>query len=302
MTDQTDHERVRFALSGRSERLDPRVNAYRADLADMALAGRIFAHYYAFPARRACIAAHAPLHAEPDRNATMTSELLFGETFAVIDRSTAWAWGYCEHDHYVGYLPAEALGEASQPGTAMLSDDVDVHEAPDSGSAVIASLPMGARIDATAQDGWIETPLGFVAEASVITAPQTDPVAVAERLIDAPYVWGGRTRSGIDCSGLVQIAFGQCGIDLPRDSDLQMAASGADLPDDADLQRADIVFFPNHVGLMTDRETLLHATHHHGKVVTEPLAHVVARIAAEHEVPILTRKRIDPSTAPGAAR
>ncbi|WP_298019195.1 NlpC/P60 family protein [uncultured Parasphingopyxis sp.] len=294
MTKTSQTSRVRFALAGPSENLDPRINAYRADIADMALAGRIFAHYYAHPSVRQCIVPHAPLHEGPDRESTMTSELLFGEGFAVIDRTKDWVWGFCTHDHYVGYLPADAIGEADAPDHIVVVAKTAAHLSPDMTADTHAALTMGARLSGSASGNWLETSLGFVplADLAALETTESDPVTVAEQLIETPYLWGGRGAAGIDCSGLVQIALGLFGTEAPRDSDMQMASLGEPLADDAVLKRGDIVFFPDHVGWMADPETLLHAAHHHGKVVYEPLEDVVARIGQEHDRPVLARKRL----------
>ena len=121
---------------------------------------------------------------------------------------------------------------------------------------------------------------------------EDDWVAVALRYLGQPYVWGGRGHRGIDCSGLVQVALGQCGIATPRDTDLQREAIGAPLSGDTPLQRGDFVFFPGHVGIMTDGENLLHSNAHWMAVVVEPLADVIARLTESHAQPIIARRRI----------
>jgi hypothetical protein len=119
-----------------------------------------------------------------------------------------------------------------------------------------------------------------------------DPVDAASAFLDMPYVWGGRGGAGIDCSGLVQRGLAAIGVAAPRDSDMQLAETGSLLPENEALKRADLIFFPGHVGMMVDGEHLLHATRHHGKTVIEPLADVVARVAAEHPQAITARKRL----------
>jgi hypothetical protein len=141
--------------------------------------------------------------------------------------------------------------------------------------------------------------VGYV-KADGLTAPskqkQTeiggDPVDAASAFLDMPYVWGGRGGAGIDCSGLVQRGLASAGVSAPRDSDMQLAETGTLLADTEALKRADLIFFPGHVGMMVDADHMLHATRHHGKTVIEPLADVVARVAKEHPQAITARKRL----------
>jgi cell wall-associated NlpC family hydrolase len=120
-----------------------------------------------------------------------------------------------------------------------------------------------------------------------------DPIEIARGFLDMPYVWGGRGGSGIDCSGLVQRAFAGVGVAAPRDSDMQRDALGFELNANDDLTRGDLIFFTGHVGMMIDSETMIHATRHHGKVVEEPLADVVARFMMKHDgAGIVMRRRI----------
>jgi cell wall-associated NlpC family hydrolase len=141
--------------------------------------------------------------------------------------------------------------------------------------------------------------VGYV-KADTLSAPSAkakvvsngDPVETARAFLDMPYVWGGRGGAGIDCSGLVQRGLAAAGISAPRDSDMQLAETGTVLADDALLKRGDLIFFPGHVGMMIDGDHLLHATRHHGKTVIEPLADVVARVAAEYPQAITARKRL----------
>jgi cell wall-associated NlpC family hydrolase len=234
-------QRSSFSLKGPSVTLDPRINAVRGDLADVALADRWFAPHYAEPILRSVSVERLAVHETPDASSTMVSELLLGEGFDLLDVSGGWAWGYCAHDHYVGYVAADALSKsAPQP-----------------------QMP-----------------------------PASDAIAVAETYLDTPYVWGGRSRAGIDCSGLVQVSLAAIGVAAPRDADLQMAALGTPLGVNEALQRGDLIFFPGHVGMMVDPSNLIHATRHWGKAVIEPLTDVIARVAADHDIPVLASKRI----------
>ena len=211
--------RSSFRLTGHSVVFDRRRHALRADLADVALAGMTFAPHYAEAAPRECGLPFVAMYNKP--NGDQVSELLAEEGFGLLDVSGGWAWGYSIHDHYVGYVKADALRMPSRKAEP---------------------LPAGDIVDA------------------------------ATAFLNVPYVWGGRGGAGIDCSGLIQRGLAVAGISAPRDSDMQLAETGDMLPDDALLMRGDLIFFPGHVGIMTDGENLLHATRHHGKTVIEPLA------------------------------
>lgn len=293
--------RGRFGLTGTSHVYDPRIVAIRPDLADIAVAGQHFAPHYAAPMMRSGVLPAATLRAEPSLDAEQTSELLFGEGFALLDLTGGWAWGYCLADHYVGYLAAEALGTPIAPTHRVAMAEAMLHSAPDAASDGPAVLPrgalvMGEELIVEEQGEWLATAHGFLPLAAMVEvgARHDDPAAIAEDMTGTPYVWGGRTAKGIDCSGLVQLAWGAAGIQLPRDSDLQLASLGADKDvAPADLARGDLVFFPGHVGIMADDRNIIHASRRWMAVKTEPLADVIARSAAkDHDPPVIGFKRL----------
>lgn len=227
------------------------------------------------------------LYPTPSAKGEPSSELLPGEEFAVLEISGGWAWGYCRHDHYVGYVEAIELVDALPPTHIVAAIEGTILPEADAHVPALAKLPMGARISGHEKGGFLATDSGFIpfTQVRAIGAHEHDPASVAERLFGAPYLHGGRTSNGIDCSGLVQLAFALCGIPAPRDSD-QQRALGETLPEDAPLRRGDLVLFDRHVGLMKDEHALIHATAHTGSVTIEPLADVVSRL------PILERKRV----------
>lgn len=239
----------------------------------------MFAPHYARAEPMMVIGAAVAIRAAPDPAAPATSELACGEGFAVLDQAGGWAWGYCAHDHYVGYVPDALLGAPSpvthvvdQPA-ALVFADADI-KAP-----VRARWPLGTRFEATGTQGdFLATASGFVhrRHARPIDTPIIDPVAVAEAMAGTPYRWGGRGGDGIDCSGLVQRAWGLAGTPLPRDSDQQRSAGRALDPTET-ARRGDLVFLPGHVGIMVDEESLVHATAFWMSVTVEPLATVLAR-------------------------
>ena len=288
--------RDHFGLAGTSSAFDPRVVAIRPDLADIAVAGQHFAPHYAAPMMRSGVLPAAPLRAAPAIDAEQTSELLFGEGFALLDVTGGWAWGYCLADHYVGYLAADALGAPIAPTHRVIAAEVLVHSAPDAASGASATLPRGALLMGEADGEWLATAHGFLPRGALadVDVADRDPAEVAEAMIGAPYLWGGRTAAGIDCSGLVQLAWASAGIQLPRDSDLQLAALGPDKDvAPADLARGDLVFFPGHVGIMADADTIIHASRRWMAVKVEPLADVIARSAdKDHDPPVSGYKRL----------
>ncbi len=273
--------------------LDPRVNAYRGDIADIDLAGTLFAPHYAAPMLRAA-GMSTMIRVSASHGAEASSQLLSGEDFAVLDLSGDWAWGYSLHDHYVGYVPTATLGMPIQPSHRVSAREALLFSGPSIKTPAIGTLPLGARLLGIAAGDFIETAAGFVHERHLarIDMVESDAVTIAERLLGMPYLWGGRGADGVDCSGLVQVALAATGIAAPRDTDMQRESLGDVLPEEARLRRGDIVNFPGHVGLMVDESRLIHANAHWMSVVIEPLADVVARIPKHHDRPILSRRRI----------
>jgi len=283
-------------LTGHSLVGDKRTTPIRGDLADISLAGKLFAPHYAVPMLRTGIAPVTEIHAEAHATSMPVSALMHGEEFAVLDVAGDWAWGYCLHDNYLGYLRFAELGNdfaathiVSAPATLLVA-------APSTKAPVLARYPMGARLlcgEFSACGKYLACENGFVpcTHVSEIGCVDATPADLAEQLIGTPYSWGGRSGDALDCSGLVQLVFGLKGIMAPRDADMQMADFGAELPEGAPLERGDLVFFPGHVGIMSDAENIIHANGAAMAVSVEPLAEATARFT-EHEVAILVRKRV----------
>jgi hypothetical protein len=254
----------------------------------------LFAPHYARAEVCRCVADAATLRAAPSADAPATSQLVHGESFALVDKAGGWAWGRCLHDDYVGYLPADALGPARAPSHRVIAPLALVFANPDIKAPIVKALAIGAQMAGDEEDQFLRIDEGYVhlGHVAPLDTFERDPVAVAERLLGAPYRWGGRGAEGIDCSGLVQRALELAGIAAPRDSDMQRDQLGEPLPEDMPLQRGDLIFFPGHVGLMADSERLLHANAYWMATVIEPLADVVERLAPTHQRPIVARKRI----------
>lgn len=271
-----------------TEPLDPRRHAYRADLADERLRGRVAAGRFVQGQRRQVVQGCVPMRGRPDARDSLTTQVLFGATLAVFDAQDGWAWAQLESDGYVGYVPAEALSPAVHKAThcvnalgTFLYPEADIKAPP------LLHLPM------TADLAVVETGPSFARlhEGTFVPAqhiarlhlPARDYVDVAERFLGAPYLWGGKTGLGVDCSGLVQVSLQACGMRAPRDSDMQENELGTPvaIPAHLDgLQRGDLVFWKGHVGMLVDPETLLHANAHHMSVVAEPLQGAMERIGS----------------------
>ncbi|SFD71579.1 NlpC/P60 family protein [Roseivivax sediminis] len=224
-------------------------------------------------------------------------QLLYGAEVTVFERLHAFAFVQSVADGYVGYVAEARLGPTGPAATHVVAARAThAYPEPDFKAREIMGLSLGSRVAVTGgAEGarFVETALGFVP--AVHLAPigaARDPVAVAARLIGTPYLWGGNSAFGIDCSGLVQIALAACGMSCPGDSDLQEAALGETLAEGAELRRGDLLFWKGHVGWVADRETLLHANAHHMSVAYEPLGAAIARIEAQGDGPVTRRARL----------
>ncbi len=264
---------------------DPRVNAYRPDLAAASLRGVVRAERYVDGVACQMRAGFAALNEEPSFESRQASQLLFGEVFTVYEERDGWAWGQNATDGYVGWTRIEGLEmEPAEPTHTVAALRTYLFPAPDLKTPPLDMLSLGCAVTVTGTEGnWSAVAGGgFVYSRHLATrgAKPADPVDTALRFLEAPYLWGGRTSLGLDCSALVQLALAAAGIACPRDSDQQAAAVGALVSDDGAghaFRRGDIVFFPGHVGIMADATDLVHANAFHMCVAREPLAEVVRR-------------------------
>ena len=261
--------------------MDQRVTLARADLADAALQGIVAARRYERTTAYRCAVPAAAIRRAPELAAVQLDQLLFGETFRVLETADGWGWGQADRDGYVGHVHLDDLVEGVLAATHRVSA-VRAHAlgAPDLGAPSVGLFTLNALVAVEAEQGGFckGEGTGWFAKAALalVGEPEDDPAGVAERFVGATYVWGGRGSLELDCSALVQHALYACGKACPRDSDMQ-AQLGHPAARDG-LRRGDLVFWKGHVGMMLDAERLLHANSTFMQVTIEPLATAIARV------------------------
>jgi cell wall-associated NlpC family hydrolase len=279
---------------------DRRVTPFREDLADERLRGQVAAERFSPGLPRRVVTAVAPLRRRPFADAPLDTEALLGERVTVYDEQDGWAWGQLAADGYVGYLPSAALGEPGPEPTHRVAElRTFRYPEPDLKRPPVDWLSLGAAVTVVDQVGDYARLAqgGFVFRGHVrdLAATEPDFAGTAERFLHVPYLWGGKTSLGLDCSALVQVALAAAGIPAARDSDLQERALGDPIevgPDLGGLARGDLVFWRGHVGIMLDPERLLHANGHTMTVAVEPLRLAEARIRRNDAGPITSIRRI----------
>ena len=284
--------------------LDPRIHAFRPDLADIRLKGRVEADRFVAGEPFAVTAPTAGLYRHPVPDALLETELLYGEPVRVFETTAeGWCWVQSEIDDYVGWVGREALSPDLPESTHIVSAPrTFMFSGPDIKSKPLTILPLGARVALTRQAEDHNARYGLIGPAGAIVMqhltpiaePLPDFVAVAESLAGTPYLWGGRSAFGIDCSGLIQLALGLAGVGAPRDTDMQQAELGNALELGKSLpalRRGDLVFWNRHAGIMLDGETLLHANAHHMAVASERAIQTIARLE-KAGLPVTAIKRL----------
>lgn len=296
---------------------DRRLAAYRDDLADIRLKDTVTAPVYRTGQIRQVIVPHAPLFKIPDARAMVETTLLFGEQVLVFDQENDFAWVQAIDDDYVGYVPTASLGPDHVPTHRIAVPRTHLYPEPDLKTRPVMALGFGARLTisphASPEKGFLQIDggQGWVYRRHILPLPTlfSDHVALAERFLGIPYIWGGRdSADGIDCSALVQMVLMACGIRFPRDSDMQRDGlwSRGDwgrcplvcddrlaesVPDITGLMRGDLVFFPGHVGIIHRPGYLLHANASHMAVAIDPLDHLLMPAIGRLPMNILAVRR-----------
>jgi cell wall-associated NlpC family hydrolase len=264
---------------------DPRLTPARPDLAAAHLKGKVEAAHFVEGVTQEVVVGLAPLRKEPSHQAPLLTEALYGERITIYETDDeGWAWGQLSKDGYVGYIPAAALlAPAAEPTHKVSAPRTFIFPGPSIKLPPLDALPMGATVAVVRdQDAFAVTSSGgYIPNRHVVSLTTNEPdfIAVAERFLNVPYLWGGKSAAGIDCSGLVQVSLQACGITCPRDSDMQEAALGKSVSL-AGLQGGDLIFWKGHVAFALGRNAILHANAFHMAVAVEPVTEALTRIAA----------------------
>ena len=270
--------------------LDPRLNPFREDLAAASLQDQVRAPRYSEGELRQVAAPVAPVRVAPRWDAPLATEALSGELLTAYDFREGWAWVQLHDDRYVGYMPVDCLSGMIEENThRVMARLTYLYPAPDMKRPPVTKLsfsctvtPIGkleGRFAELSRGGFI-----FADHLVGIRDRARDFVRVAERFVGVPYLWGGKTSLGIDCSGLVQIALHAAGVPCLRDSDMQMASAGEPIdPTNLEaIQRGDLLFWKGHVAIAQSPDWIIHASGHHMEVVNEPVRRALERTAESH--------------------
>ena len=267
---------------------DPRLTPARPEVAAKYLEGKVTAARFVAGESFVVTDAIAPLRTAPRADAMLQTQALMGERVTIYDRpGEGWAWGQLDSDGYVGWLPEAALGKpGAAPTHKVAATRTFAFPGPSIKLPPHDALPFGATVTVARTEGSFAVTTAGVFLPTQHLAPinhrSSDMVAVAEMFLGTPYLWGGKTSLGIDCSGLVQVALTACGIGAPRDSDMQEVGLGASVPVTQlhQLKRGDLIFWKGHVAIVRDATTIIHANAHHMATAIEPTRDAVGRIKA----------------------
>lgn len=283
--------------------LDRRLNAYRSDLADVRLKDRVEAERFVSGEPARITAPVADCKSAPERAAGTDTQFLMGERVSIFERVAGWCWVQAETDGYVGYVEeTQCSTEALWPTHRIVVPRTFRYPDAELKAPPLAALSAGSRVAVTGEAETRGTRYFRLEGGGAVIAGHCLPIAerldddfvtIAAGYLGTPYLWGGRSGFGLDCSGFVQLCLSLAGISAPRDTDMQASGLGEALDASAGrpaLRRGDLVFWTGHVGFMEDAETLLHASGYSMTVTREPLDAAVSRIAPLHGSPTAYRR------------
>lgn len=282
--------------------IDPRLNAFREDLADKRLEGKVTARHFVQGEKRRVNIPTAGLFKENNKKSEMQTECLFGEELLIFEHGETMSWGQSLKDNYVGYIDTTALCTSTVKQTHVVSVprtfqyfQADLH------GPMEYPLSMGSKVTVVDEVEIRKTMYSILEDGKAITSNHLSPiehvykdyVAVAEMFIRTPYLWGGASGFGLDCSGFIQLSMMMTGQMVLRDTDMQQKTIGNQLSDSDKLQRGDLIFWQGHAAIMVDHENIIHANGFSMDVIIEPLEGVITRIAEKYQqYPIAKRRPI----------
>jgi len=282
-----------------SDMLDPRLHAFHQDIADIRLKGQVEAARFVEGKKHRIIAPVVDVRKEPRLDSGVDTQLIRGQDVLVFEQQEGFAWMQAVADGYVGYIDDTALGSDNTSLThRVIAPRTFLYPGPDLRLSPAIALSLGSQLTIIEEKETRGTRYGVLqsGEAVVLShiqpldRPQKDYVTVAEQLIHTPYLWGGVSGFGLDCSGLVQLAMAVTGKSVLRDSDMQASTIGHLIKDTASLQRGDLVFWKGHVAIMMDEKKIIHANGTSMDVRMEPLQKACKRIALHYGQPICFRR------------
>ena len=275
---------------------DRRLTPARPDLAAAHLKGKVAAEAFVEGRIAQVVRGVAGLYSAPAEDSGLQTQLLYGESFTIYEEKAGWVWGQARLDSYVGYAQAVCFAPFATATHRVTSLATPLLRAPDVKKGASDMLPMNAKVAVAKEDGRFARLANgtyvFSRHLAHVDTRAADWVAAGERFAGVPYLWGGKTFAGIDCSGLVQTAMEAGGLRSPRDTDMMESALGVAMKEGAKLQRGDLIFWKGHVGLMLDGERMIHANGFAMQVSIEQLTEVRERTLAGEGLQIRTIKRL----------
>ncbi|CAF25694.1 NlpC/P60 family protein [Bartonella quintana] len=278
---------------------DPRLYAFGNDVADQCLTTEIAAQHFVQGEKKRVHTAVAGLFKENNKKSERQTECLLGEELLIFEQGEIMSWGQSLKDGYVGYIDTTVLCASTIKQTHIVSvPRTFQYLQADLRGPMEYPLSMGSKVSVVDETEVRDTMYSILESGKAIITRHLSPigrvyedyVTVAETFISTPYLWGGVSGFGIDCSGLVQLSMMMTGKMVLRDTGMQQKTIGRALTDSDKLQRGDLIFWEGHVAIMIDHENIIHANGYSMNVMIEPLEEAITRIAKKHKYPVEKRR------------